>query len=302
MANDRVLKAETEVTSLAFSKDGKSLATFGRDGDIQLIDVQSGSVIKSHKRAEGESNPTFLEARGHFATIAKDGSAKIRNLETGATIYSLAIAGPRISKIATTEDGKTIAGGSKDANSNSGNLVRVWDADGTQHFQVPAGIGGLSAMTFSPDGQTLVASAYDTDMRVWNARNGELMKVVEDMTVSMFDLAYSPDGTHLAAAGVDRTIYLWDAKAWKLQRKITGQPEMISAMEFSPDGKLLVTGGMNEMAFTAPVKVIVWDVSSGKPVRTVEAEHRVNAATFSPDGKWFAAADSSKNVKLWAVR
>src|SRR5262249_48830351 len=163
-------------------------------------------------------------------------------------------------------------GGGPDNNSASGNLVRAWDADGKQHFRVPAGIGGLSAMTFSPDGQTLVASAYDTDMRVWNARNGELMKVVDDMTVSMFDLAYSPQGRQLAAAGVDRIIYLWDAKAWKLVRKISGQPEMISAMEFSPDGKLLVTGGMNEMAFTAPVKVIVWDVASGKPVRTVEAE------------------------------
>ena len=302
-AEGKVFKAESEVTSLAFSKDGKSLATFGRDGDIRLIDIQSGLVTKTHKRGEGEGNPEFLAARGQFAAIGKDGTAKIRDLESGATIYSLAIEGPRVSRIASTEDGKTIAGGSRDSESASGNLVRVWDvADGKPHFKVPAGIGGLSAMTFSPDGQTLVASAYDTDMRVWNARNGELMKVVEDMTVSMFDLAYSPDGKHLAAAGVDRTIYLWDAKAWRLVRKFTGQPEMISAMEFSPDGKLLVTGGMNEMAFTAPVKVIVWDVATGQAVRTVEAEHRVNAATFSPDGKWFAAADGSKNVKLWAVR
>ena len=303
MPEDRVWKAESEVTSLTFSKDGKSIAAFGRDGDIRLYDTQSRSVTKSHKREQGDGNPMFLAARGQFAAIGKDGSAKIRDLDSGATIYSLAIDGPRVSKIASTEDGKTIAGGGHDADSASGNLVRVWDvADGKQHFKVPAGIGGLSAMTFSPDGRTLVASAYDTDMRVWNARNGELLKVVEDMTVSMFDLAYSPDGKHLAAAGVDRTIYLWDAKAWRLLCKITGQPEMISAMEFSPDGKLLVTGGMNEMAFTAPVKVIVWEDASGKPLRTVEAEHRVNAATFSPDGKWFAAADGSKNVKLWAVR
>ena len=302
MPEDRVLKAESEVVSLAFSQDGKSLAGLGRDGAIRVFDVQSGSVTKSHKREQGDGNPMFLAALGKFAAIGKDGIAKIRDLESGATIYSIAMAGPRVSTIASTLDGKTIAGGGPDPKSASGNLVRVWDADGTQHFQVPAGIGGLSAMTFSPDGQSLVASAYDTDMRVWNARNGELVKVVEDMTVSMFDLAYSPDGKHLAAAGVDRTIYLWDAKAWRLLHKITGQPEMISAMEFSPDGKLLVTGGMNEMAFTAPVKVIVWNVVSGKPVRTVEAEHRVNAATFSPDGKWFAAADGSKNLKVWAVR
>ena len=59
---------------------------------------------------------------------------------------------------------------------------------------------------------------------------------------------------------------------------------------------------MNEMAFGAPVKVMIWDVASGKPVRTEEAEHRVNTVAFSPDGKWFAAADGSKNVKIWAMR
>ena len=302
MSENRVLLAESEVTSLAFSKDGQSLATFSRDGDIRVWNIAAGSVSQTFKREKGDSNPSFLAARGQFALIGSDGNARIHDLEGGAVIRSLNVAAPKISGLASAEDGKTLAGGGKDGVSASANLVRVWDADGQQRFQVPAGIGGLSSMTFSPDGQTLVASAYDTDVRVWNARNGELVKLIEDMTVSMFDLAFSPDGKYLAAAGVDRTIYLWDAKQWKLLRKITGQPEMISALEFSPDSKFLVTGGMNEMAFGAPVKVIVWNIASGRPVRTEEAEHRVNTVAFSPDGKWFAAADGSKNVKLWAVR
>ena len=302
MPENRVLKADSEVSSLAFSKDGRSLATFSRDGDIRVWNIASGSVTQTFKRDKGDSNPSFLATRSQFALIGSDGQAKIRDLESGAVIRSLPLPAPRVSGLTSTEDGKTLAGGGKDPASASANLLRVWDSEGKQRFQVPAGIGGLSAMTFSPDGQTLIAAAYDTDVRVWNARNGELLKVMEDMTVSMFDLAYSPDGKLLAAAGVDRIIYLWDAKAWKLLRTITGQPEMISALEFSPDGKFLVTGGMNEMAFGAPVKVIVWEVASGKPVRTEEAEHRVNTVAYSPDGKWFAAADGSKNVKVWAVQ
>lgn len=302
MAEDRVFKADSEVTSLAFSKDGRSLATFGRDGTIRVHDLPAGTVKNTFKREEGDSAPLFLAAGGQFALIGRDGSATIRDIDAGSTLRKLGITGPRVARFESTVDGNALAGGSRDPNSTSGNIVRVWDADGKQRFQVPAGIGGIAAMTFSPDGQTLIASAYDTDVRVWNARNGELLKVIDEMTVSMFTLAYSPDGKQVAAAGVDRAIYLWDAKAWRLLRKITGQPEMISALDFSPDGKLLVTGGMNELAFGAPVKVIVWDVASGKPVRTVDAEHRVNAATFSPDGKWFAAADGSANVKIWAVR
>lgn len=302
MAEDRVFKVDAEVTSVTFSKDGKSLATLGRDGNIRLLDIQSGAAGKSHQRGEGDGSPVFLAARGQFGVVGKDGAVRICDIDTGATVRTLKIPAPRVSSLASTLDGTAVSSGGPDGASASGNLVRVWESDGKQRFQVPAGIGGLSAMAFSPDGQTLVASAYDTDVRVWNARNGELLKVIDEMTVSMFKLAYSPDGKQLAAAGVDRTIYLWDAKAWRLSRKITGQPEMISALEFSPDGRLLVTGGMNELAFGAPVKVIVWDASSGKQLRSVDAEHRVTAAAFSPDNKWFAAADGSRNVKLWAVR
>ncbi|MFN7923324.1 MAG: hypothetical protein U0Q16_24695 [Bryobacteraceae bacterium] len=299
MAETLVLKSDNDVAQIAFTKDGKSLAAFSSAG-IQIWNLASKSVVKTIAREKGESEPTFLDARGQYSVVGREG-AKIRDLESGAVIRSLAITGPRAARVISTMDGGALAAGSRDDASTSANLMRVWDAGGKQRFQVPAGIGGLSAMVFSPDGEWLVAAAYDTDVRVWNARNGELAKVVGEMTVSMFDLAFSPDGTMLAAAGVDRTVYLWDAKNWKLLRTITGQPEMISALEFSPDGKRLVTGGMNELAFGAPVKVIVWDVASGKALRTEQAEHRVATVAFSPDGKWFAAADRSRNIKLWAM-
>ena len=164
-----------------------------------------------------------------------------------------------------------------------------------------AWLGGMSALTFSPDGKLLVGAAYDTDLRIWNGQNGELVRVVSDMTGSMFALAFSPDGKLLAAAGVDRAVYLFDTKTWAVVRKITEQPEMISALAFSPDGQRIVTGGMNELLFGSPVKVMVWETASGKALHTFDAEHRVTAAAFSPDGAWVAAADGSKSIKLWAA-
>lgn len=299
-SGDRVLKSESEANTLSFSKDGKSLAVYSRDNKIRVWNLQSGKVTRTIDRQQGEGAPVFLAAPGEFASTA-DGKAKIRDFESGSEVAGVDIPGPRVSRIASTGNGAALASASKDPNSTSANLVRVMDRSGKQRFQVPAGIGGLSTMTFSPDGETLVAAAYDTDVRVWSARNGELKRLIDEMSVSMFDLAYSPDGKYLAAAGVDRTIYLWDAKTWKVVRKITGQPETISAIDFSPDGKTIVTGGMNEMAFTAPVKVILWDVATGKQLHSWTAEHRVNTAAFSPDGKWVAVADGSKNVKVWAV-
>ncbi len=299
-AGDRVLQADGEISSVAFTRDG-GLAAMGRDGKIRVWDLKSGALSKTIDKEKGEAGTTFLAARGQFAVIGEDGRIKIRDLSSGDVVRQWAGPTPRAGGFVSTGDGKSLAGSGRPYAGSSENLVRVWNADGREKFKVPAGIGGVSAMAFSPDGETLVAAAYDTDVRVWSARNGELKRLVEEMTVSMFELAFSPDGKLLAAAGVDRIIYLWDTKTWKLVRKITGQPEMISAMDFSPDGKLIVTGGMNEMAFGAPVKVILWDVATGKPVRTMGADHRAAGAVFSPDGKMVAVADYDKTISIWAV-
>jgi WD40 repeat protein len=297
---DRVLQSDGEITSVAFLRDG-GLAALGRDGKIRVWDLKSDAPARTIERAKGEGGTTFLAARGQFAVIGEDGGIKIRGLASGDVVRQWAGPTPRVGGFVSTGDGGALAAAGRPYAGSSENLVRVWNAEGREKFKVPAGIGGVSAMAFSPDGGTLVAAAYDTDVRVWSAANGELKRVVEEMTVSMFELAFSPDGKLLAAAGVDRTVYLWDTKTWRLVRKITGQPEMISAMDFSPDGKLIVTGGMNELAFGAPVKVMLWDVATGKAVRTMGADHRAAGAAFSPDGKLVAVADYDKTVSVWAV-
>jgi WD40 repeat protein len=137
---------------------------------------------------------------------------------------------------------------------------------------------------------------------VWDARTGELQRIISEMKLAMFTMAYSPDGKYLATAGADRTIYLWDTQSWKTVRQITGQPETIRAIRFSPDGTLLVTGGMNELNFASPVKVVLWDFASGRQLHSWTAEHMVQGLAFSPDGKRVAVADGTKSVKLLAVR
>ena len=80
---------------------------------------------------------------------------------------------------------------------------------------------------------------------------------------------FSPMAAYLAAAGVDRMVYLFDAKSWKLARKLSGQPEMISALAFSPDSRLLLSGGFSELTSRHPVKILLWDVVTGKLLRSL---------------------------------
>lgn len=177
--------------------------------------------------------------------------------------------------------------------------VRRFDASGKERYAVPSGIGGTAAVAISADGTKIAAATYDADVRAWKASNGELLRTIGELPVSMFALKFSPDGKWLAAGGADRQLYLYDADTWKQTRALSGQPEMISAIDVSSDGTMVATGGFSELTLKNPVKVLVWDVRSGKPVRTFDAAQRVGAVAFGPDSRSLAVSTFSKTVDLW---
>ncbi|MEP7361725.1 MAG: hypothetical protein ABI972_00585 [Acidobacteriota bacterium] len=260
------LDSESAVNTVAFLDGGKSIAGSCADGKVRVWDAATGKLQKTIAKADLKPPYTAVSTGlSMSADGALQATSQIPNKQT------------------------------------SENVVRVRDAAGAQKFEVQAGIGGMSILGFSPDGTSLVAGSYDADLRVWNVRNGELVRRVDELPVSMFAMSFSPDGKWLATAGVDRIVYLWDTKTWKLARKLTGQAEMISSLAFSADGKLIVTGGFSELTQAAPVKIVLWDSASGKMIRSFDAPKRVNSTAFSPDGKWIAAAFRDKTVQLFAA-
>lgn len=200
--------------------------------------------------------------------------------------------------------------------------ARVWDADsgaqtqvrevagarrrrvapGREKFAQMAGIGGVSTMAESPDGKWLAAASYDTDVRVWKTADEELVRLIDELKVSMFDMQFSPDGKWLAMAGADRTVHVWETGSWKLARKFEGQPELIAALDYSPDGRMLVTGGFNDAHTALPVSVMVWEAATGRVVRKVAAKRTVSDVAFAPDGQRVAAAYGSKEIGVWDVK
>ena len=249
----------------------------------------------------------FLDGGAALAGWCSDRKARVWDTATGRLRETLERASlpPSIAALASplvTSAGGALTSEALIANKQwNENTVRVRDRSGADKFRLPAGLGGVSVMTFSPGGQALAAGSYDTSLRVWNTANGELLRHVEELPVSMFAMDFSPDGRWLAAAGADRIVYVWDATTWRLARKLSGQPEMISALAFSSDGRRLATGGFSVLTVSHPVKILLWDFASGKPERTFDAPSRVNSLALSPDGRWLAAAFGSRSVVLHAL-
>jgi WD40 repeat protein len=302
LAQDRVISSEADVHAVAFAPDGKVLAGLCTDNKLRQWDLRTGAVRKTFAWTKDESPAAFPLEGDVFATSSHGGIISLRGLENWEELRRVQGPERRVRSVALSADRKLVAGSTRVAGNGREETMRLWDGGGKERFAVPGGLGGTSALAISPDGSILAAGSYDTNVRAWTTRNGELLRLIEDLPVAMFALAFTPDGRFLAAAGADRTVYFWDTKTWKLARKLTGQPEMISSMAFSPDGRLLATGGFNDITFQHPVSVLLWDVASGKVVATKPAPHRVGSVAFSPDSKLIAASSGDKTVRLWDVR
>jgi WD40 repeat protein len=297
--DDRVIKSDAEVGAITFLADGSTLAGTCRDGKVRLWDARSGALKRSFAWNKGDAVVTF--SSGLLATVGKDGSIQTWDLQSGELLRPVTSVGGKVRRAAYSTDRKLVAFSSRAPGNGSEDTMHLRDASGKERFAVPAGLGGTSAMAISPGGEFLAAASFDTNVRAWSSRNGEMLRLIDELPVATFAMAFSPDGRYLAAAGVDRTVYLFDAKSWKLARKLSGQPEMISALAFSADSRLLLSGGFSELTVRNPVKVLLWDVDSGKVLRSLPSAQRVDSVAFSPDGALAAASCQQKSVSVWSL-
>ena len=299
---DRVIQSDAAIRALSFSADGSSIAGLCEDRRVRLWDARTGEL----KRAipfenAGIERVTLADSADLVVSASHDGGIQLWDLKSGEAVrkFQGPVAGVR--DFAFSADRKLLAGSTRSGADPSLYQVRVWDSAGTEQHAMPAGLGGLSAVAFSPDGLTLVAAGYDTNLRAWSTRDGELLRLMDELPLATFAMAFSPDGKYLATGGADRIVYLWDTKTWKVARKISGQAEMISALAFSPDSRMLLTGGFSEFTQKNPVQAILWDVSSGKPLRRMASTNIIHSAAFSPDGTCAATANLDKSISIWAV-
>jgi WD40 repeat protein len=268
LLGDRTIPSEAAVESLSFSADGSLITATCVDQKVRSWDSRTGELKQT-------------------GPVQKDEGLRAVNAQVRQLVFS--------------PDRTLVAGASRTSADGSEYTVRIWDRSGKEKLALQAGLGGVSTLAFSPDGGTLIAASYDTNLRAWSTRDGELLRLMDELPLAMFAAAFSPDGKYLATAGADRIVYLWDTKTWKISRKLAGQPEMISAMAFSPDSRLLLTGGFSEFTEQNPVKAMLWDISSGKPLRSMTSARRVRAAAFSADGTRAATASIGQTISIWAV-
>ncbi len=288
----------TDVSSVAFSPDGKTLATAGGGaaggGTVRLWDVATHRQIGGPLTAGGGVYAVVFSPDGKtLATISVDGTARLWDVATHHQIGASLTA--EVNAVAFSPDGKTLATAEQDG------TTQLWDVATQQQIGGPLTADGsqVNAVAFSPDGTALATAGSDGTARLWDIAThrqiGMPLTVGGNGTV-VSSVAFSPDGTALATAGSDSTAQLWDVGTHRqigMPLHTEGRP--LTAVVFSPDGKMLATASGN----TAQL----WDVAThqqiGGPPSTGPQD--LVAVAFSPDSKILATAGLDGTARLWNI-
>jgi WD40 repeat protein/beta-lactamase regulating signal transducer with metallopeptidase domain len=287
-------KHESLIVSVAFSPDGKWLASAGWEGVVNIWKVDGFTHVTTLKaNAKPVRSLAFHPKNGLLAAAGFDGTIRLYDSATWKETGKFTTDGPLINAISFSTDGKRLA--------------------------------AVYNKQTGPDDNPLDGKDPAPGAVVWDFESKkEIVKLSKDIRGKMLSGALSPDGKLLATGGGASNDYgsvqLWDVETGKELAKLAGPRNWVEGIAFSPDGTLLASSGATppqprrdpnapqpvpgsgSMATSAPVNdVTFWDIAEERARVRLEGHTKsVAHASFSRDGKMLATAGGSdKSIRLW---
>lgn len=286
-----------EVLTVAFSPDGKYLATGSGDATLRLWYLGAPGFAPRILRGHSSAVNTVAFSPDGKLLAAGSGDATIRLWNMAAPNSA-----PRVLRghegvvlaIAFSPDSTQLASGSYDQ------TIRLWDLEAPAAApRVLLGhIGGIAAVAFSPDGKQLASGGYDSTIRLWNLAAGDAdQRVLRQLKERVNAVAFSPDGKTLASGCADNTVLLLNLTALDtIPRILRGHGNDVMTVAFSPDGHKLASGSLDSESM-----ICLWDLTLSDAAPRVLHGHEfgVKSVAFSPDGKQLATGSMDAAIRLW---
>jgi WD40 repeat protein len=276
---------------VAFSPDGRTLASGSRRGSVRLWDPSAPT--KPVREYRGHEGPVWSLAFGphgnRLASGGRDAIVKVWDMRD-ADIPPRVLGGheKEVVSLAFSPDGETLASGSID------NTVQLWDlsSPGARAVVLRSDLEDVYDVAFSPDGFRLASAAPSGGLRLWDLRPSGQPSALPGHDGATTAVTFSPDGEFLGVT-VDQSVRLWKlSDLTAAPTVLQGHTGNVWSATFSPDGKMLSSTSKDDI-------VKLWRL--GSPIEEIAEFPATDpwAAPFSPDGKTLATASWNEDIEMF---
>ena len=237
------------VYQIHLSASGRAVTASGiDDGTVKVWDTASGDLLRT---LAAEDHAVISPDGSWVATGDADGPVIVWDVATGAKLVTLAGHGP----LALSADGAVLAGEADPADatgdSSPEGRARLWStSDWTQLGTFEGHRDPITGLSFSADARFLATSSYDSSVKIWDLKSGELARTFQRENRDIGAIALSPDAERLAISyreGAPVT-EIWDVSASSLERTLEGHTRAVSGLAFSPDGARMASAALDDLS------------------------------------------------------